>query len=145
MRFYPRLTLAVLGLLVASSPGFTGDLGTSCPVDHSRLLVYWTADGQEHPVQTAADWAIRRRQIIIGMQQAMGRLPERAHLPPLDVKVVERVERDSFIRLGITYVGADNCADPRPFVFAEGSAGRARGCDAGPAPDLAARKEGSFR
>ncbi len=112
MQFYHLLTLAVLGLLVTSSPGFATDPGTSPSVDHAQLMVYQAADGQEHPVRTAADWAIRRRQIIVGMEQAMGKLPDRSHLPPLDVKVVERVERDGFVRLGITYRGADNVRIP---------------------------------
>ena len=42
----------------------------------------------------------------------MGKLPDRSDLPPLDVKTSERVERDGFIRLGITYLGADNTRIP---------------------------------
>ncbi len=107
-----RLALACLGLLMGACSAAAGNPAAPAAADHSRLLAYWTADGGERPVQTAADWAIRRRQIIIGMQQAMGKLPDRAHLPPLDVKVVERVERDGFSRLTITYVGADNARIP---------------------------------
>jgi len=98
--------------MVVSNAGFAADPETSRSDDHSRLMVYWTADGQEHPVQNAADWAIRRRQIIAGMEQVMGKLPDRSKLPPLDVKVVERMERDGFIRLGITYLGADSARIP---------------------------------
>jgi len=104
--------LAVFGLLVGGRCGIAAEPESSRSADHSRLLVYWTPDGQEHPVQTAADWAIRRRQIIAGMEQAMGNLPDRSDLPPLDVKIGERVERDGFIRLGITYCGADNARIP---------------------------------
>jgi pimeloyl-ACP methyl ester carboxylesterase len=103
------VVLASLALLLAARCAMAEE---PAAVDHSRLMVYWTADGQEHPVQTAADWAIRRRQIIAGMEKVMGKLPDRSKLPPLDVKVIERVERDSFIRLGITYLGADNARIP---------------------------------
>lgn len=102
-----RLAVACLGLLVAACCLGAEEPAAPTAADHSRLLVYWTADGREHPVQTAADWALRRRQIITGMEQAMGKLPDRSGLPPLDIKIVERVERDGFVRLTITYVGAD--------------------------------------
>jgi hypothetical protein len=37
----------------------------------------------EHPVTTPADWARRRAHILLGMQQAMGKLPDRSKLGPL--------------------------------------------------------------
>lgn len=73
-------------------------------VDHSRLMVYWQADGQARPVNTEADWAIRRRQILQGMEAAMGPLPDRSKLPPLDVQVTERVAGDGFARQKISFV-----------------------------------------
>ncbi len=45
--------------------------------DHAALLAYRDDAGAEHPVKTAQDWAIRRRHILNGMQQAMGPLPAR--------------------------------------------------------------------
>jgi dienelactone hydrolase len=106
------LALASFVLLIAACCVVAEEPAAPAVVDHSRLMVYWMADGQEHPVRTAADWAVRRRQIIVGMERAMGKLPDRSHLPPLEVKVVERLERDGFTRLGITYVGADNARIP---------------------------------
>ena len=115
-----RLALACLGLLMGACSMAADEPAAPAAADHSRLLVCWTADGREHPVRTAADWAIRWRQILAGMEQVMGKLPDRSHLPPLGVKVVERVERDDFVRLGITYVGADGAPIPAHLYLPNG-------------------------
>lgn len=62
-------------------------------------------DAEERPVQAADDWAIRRRQIIAGLEDVMGPLPDRSHLPPLDVKIINRIEGDGYVRLSLTYQG----------------------------------------
>jgi len=72
--------------------------------DHRRLLVYRNADGCEHQVKTAADWARRRQHILEGMQRAMGKLPDRKSLLPFDVKVLERVKSEGFERRKISMV-----------------------------------------
>jgi acetyl esterase/lipase len=38
------------------------------------------------------------------MQEAMGPLPDRSKLPPLDVQVAEQVDGDGFVRLSLTYL-----------------------------------------
>ncbi len=75
--------------------------------DEERLMTYRTPEGQERPVRTAEDWAMRRRQIITGVEKVMGELPDRSRLPPLDVKIMDRVERDGYVRLSITYVAEE--------------------------------------
>lgn len=76
-------------------------------VDHSRLLTYRTPEGQDRPVRTAADWAIRRQQIEAAAEMVMGKLPDRSRLPPLDVKIIERVEKEGYVRLSLTYRAPD--------------------------------------
>ena len=61
--------------------------------DRSALLVVRDAAGGEHAIKTAEDWAIRRGHILAGMQAAMGPLPDRAKLPPLDVQISESTDR----------------------------------------------------
>lgn len=73
-------------------------------IDHSQLLVYTTPDGQQRPVLTQEDWAIRRRQIISGMEAVMGTLPDRSKMPSPEVMVLERIEGDGFVRLNIKYL-----------------------------------------
>ena len=72
--------------------------------DHSKLLIYRDADGGEHAVKTPEDWAIRRRHVLAGMQEAMGPLPDRSKLSPPDMQVKERVEEDGFVRLEISFM-----------------------------------------
>lgn len=77
--------------------------GNSSSVDHTRLMTYLDARSQEQPVQTPRDWAIRRNEILEGMQAAMGPLPDRTHLPPVDMKVTAEVKGAGFKRLTISY------------------------------------------
>jgi len=77
-------------------------------VDHSQLLVYSTPDGRQQTVKTAEDWAIRRRQILQGMELAMGNLPDRSKLHPPEVKIIDRAEGDGFTRFSITYLAEEN-------------------------------------
>jgi pimeloyl-ACP methyl ester carboxylesterase len=45
--------------------------------DHTNLMVVRDASGQERPVKTPADWAIRRGHILAHLQEVMGPLPEK--------------------------------------------------------------------
>ena len=72
-------------------------------IDHSRLLVYRAPSGTTQPVKTPVDWAERRRQIIDGMQKAMGPLPDRANLPTPDMRVHSQADGDGFTRLSIDF------------------------------------------
>ena len=71
-------------------------------VSHSDLSQYVAADGQVRRIQTASDWAIRRQQILDGMQQVMGRLPPKNDLPPLDVNIIEDKRIGDVRRLSLT-------------------------------------------
>jgi hypothetical protein len=106
------LTLVFLALASTGGQSLAGEPSAAPAVDHSRLMVYWTPDGKEHPVRSADDWAIRRRQIIAGMERVMGCLPDRSKLPPPEVKVLGKREMDGFVRLEITYLAAENESVP---------------------------------
>ena len=72
--------------------------------NHKALMVYIDEEGKERPVKTPDHWGVRRRHVLLGMQEAMGRLPARDKLPPLDVQVKERVTGEGYERLTITFV-----------------------------------------
>ncbi|NOX53418.1 MAG: alpha/beta fold hydrolase [Planctomycetes bacterium] len=72
--------------------------------DHSKLFVYKDPQGHKHPVQTPADWAIRRSHILANMQLAMGPLPDSSQRVPLDVQVLVEEETPQYIRRKITFV-----------------------------------------
>jgi len=118
MRF--RIFLLVLALAVPA-PAAGQETAPSYP-DHSCLLVYRDAGGEEHPVRTAEDWAIRRRHILEGMQEAMGPLPDRSKLPPLDMQVAERVEEDGFSRLTISLLAEESDRLPAYLYLPKGLA-----------------------
>lgn len=96
-------SLLLCGLGLAACRGFADPPA----VDHSQLMVYQASDGQR-PVHTAEDWALRRQQIIAGMEAVMGSLRDRSQLPPLDVKVVGQIECDGYTQLSITYLAGED-------------------------------------
>ncbi|MDA2937252.1 alpha/beta fold hydrolase, partial [Acidobacteria bacterium AH-259-A15] len=71
--------------------------------DHSKLLVYQDAHGERQTVKTPADWAIRRSHILGGMQTVMGELPDPSGRVPLDIRIVEELERPKYVLRKITY------------------------------------------
>ncbi|HEV3136456.1 MAG TPA: PVC-type heme-binding CxxCH protein, partial [Pirellulales bacterium] len=70
--------------------------------NHRQLRVWRDAEG-EHPVNTPEDWAKRRAHILLGMQQAMGTLPDRSKLGPLDIRVTDELKGPGFTRLTLSF------------------------------------------
>src|SRR5437764_14054275 len=105
--------IILLVLLLRSASGAT---------DHTRPLVYVDERGNEHPVKTPADWARRRAAILAGMQQAMGALPDRSNLPPLDVKVSGQTKGDGFTRVTLTFVAEGSDRVPADLYLPTSSA-----------------------
>jgi acetyl esterase/lipase len=70
--------------------------------NHRDLLEFRDADGKPHPVKTPADWHIRRKHIVASMEQAMGKLPDRTQLVPLDMQTSEDTEQDGVRRLTVS-------------------------------------------
>src|SRR4051794_28220826 len=63
---------------------------TSSPhIEHQYLSYYLRDDGTRASIHTVADWQHRRRQILAGMQEAMGPLPRPKSPVPLDVQILE--------------------------------------------------------
>ncbi len=72
-------------------------------LDRNDLLQYRDSQGQIRPVKKAADWALRRAEIVRGMQEVMGEMPGEDRRVPLDPRVVEELDRGTYIRRLITY------------------------------------------
>src|SRR5262245_58472587 len=92
------ITILLLGLLGtiparAQTPSYP---------DHAKLMVWRDAEGQEHPVRSAQDWAKRRAHILAHMQEVMGPLPDASRKVPLDPKVIEEVRFDTHTRRKLT-------------------------------------------
>ena len=72
--------------------------------DHARLMHYVDAQGREHPVGDRNDWKHRRAHILLGMQAAMGPLPDRGQLPAVDIKYTpEKLSGQGFVRETLTF------------------------------------------
>lgn len=114
------------GLILVVTGGF---LLVAAPTDtpeypnHRQLMVYRDAAG-EHPVKTPQDWAKRRAHILAGMQQAMGPLPDRSNLAPLDVHITETFEGPTFTRYKLTYLSEKNDRVPAYLFVPKGLNGR---------------------
>ena len=70
-----------------------------------NLLVYRDATGATGPVRTTAEWPQRRAEIVRGMETVMGAYPG-ATSPkrvPLDVRIEEEIDRDTYVLRRITY------------------------------------------
>ena len=77
------------------------------PENHAFLLSYRDDAGADQPVRNTADWARRREQILAGMHQAMGKLPSREKLVPLDVRVSEEVREAKYTRQTLSIAADD--------------------------------------
>ncbi|HVC97183.1 MAG TPA: alpha/beta fold hydrolase [Pirellulales bacterium] len=91
--------------------------------NHSKLLVYIDDHGREQPVTTLDNWARRKADIAAGMQRAMGPLPSRDDLPPLDMRVTETSKVNGLTRLKLTFVAEENDRVPAWLFLPERAAG----------------------
>ena len=81
-------------------------------LDREDLLQFRGADGRIQAVKTAEDWQKRRTEIVRGMQQVMGRMPDDERRVPLDVKIIEEADAGSYIRRLIMYQSEPDSRTP---------------------------------
>jgi len=74
----------------------------------SDLLSYRNSAGIKRPVNTLAEWKLKKEQIIDSLQMAMGRLPDRSNLPALDIQITDSVKEEHYNRLTISFTVAEN-------------------------------------
>ena len=67
-----------------------GSIATSAPrySEHQDLSYYLDDRRQRHGIETPSDWHIRRKQILQHIEAVMGKLPNVAALPSLDIQIV---------------------------------------------------------
>ena len=71
--------------------------------DHSKLMVVRDATGNEKPVVTKADWAVRVAHLRANMQLVMGPLPDNARRVPFDVETVTEERTDNYLRRKVKF------------------------------------------
>lgn len=120
-RFYMLacLVYAFCSMVVSSAPPRYPDKKT--------LLVYQDADGQSHPVRTAADWERRRAHILANMQEVMGLLPGATRKVPLDVRYTEEVEFPKYVRKKLTFAVEPGDRVPAFLLIPKGLTGKVPG------------------
>lgn len=72
------------------------------------LLSYIDKSGQIKPVKNHKEWQIKRKQVLAGMQEAMGPLPQVKGLPTPKIEVKETTEFKTFTRQSIRFLAAPN-------------------------------------
>ncbi len=75
--------------------------------ERDLMMLRSDRDGSR-PVVSEKDWDARRREILDGMQEVMGKLPDRDRLPPLDLRIVDVREEETFVRKTIRLTAAEN-------------------------------------
>jgi acetyl esterase/lipase len=118
------VVVPLLAIFFAAGTGIAEPTRPARAANRPPLLSYRDSQGRDQPVKTAEDWAIRRRQIQQGMEAAMGPLPDRAKLPPLDVQISERYECDGFMRLALSYASGEGDRVPAYLFLPRGRPGR---------------------
>ncbi len=74
------------------------------------LLSYTDSSGLKRYGDTIVKkWDEKKRQRILkNMEKAMGKLPQRSGLPPLDIRVTDSVKEDTYTRYTINFTVAEN-------------------------------------
>ena len=71
--------------------------------DHAETMVVIAGEGGPRPIETRADWAVRRAHILASVEAVMGPLPGEGRRVPLDVDRVESVIENGYTRTKLTY------------------------------------------
>ena len=74
------------------------DTEPATSLTHGNTLWYTDGDGHQYAVKSPADWEKRRAEILKNMQAVMGPVPDRSHLPPLDLKITATLQGAGYQR-----------------------------------------------
>src|SRR5690606_27676208 len=81
--------------------------GCHTPSTEKDLLTFVDGSGKYTSVKTTEDWKIKRKQVLLGMEEAMGKLPSREGLPPMDITYSDSLNTDNYTRYTIRFTVAD--------------------------------------
>ncbi len=71
--------------------------------DKNDLLKHIDARGDAHAITRAEQWKTRRADILANIRSALGPTPGRSFRAPLDIKVIEEVKLEAYMRRKISY------------------------------------------
>lgn len=103
--FTPNVENEVMGLVLRAlgRDEGTGVLEAPLYEDKTRLLRYIDAHGKERPITSRGEWQLRRQHILANVRRVLGPVPGRAWRVPLELEVLETVERDTYTQKKIAY------------------------------------------
>lgn len=122
-RYHPIASLAAALLTLVAGAVFADEPAASSY--HGQPMVYRDATGKEVPITDAAGWAKRRAQILAGMQEAMGPLPDAGRKVPLDVRIEGEENLGKFIRKKLTFATEKDDRVPAYLLVPVGLKGKA--------------------
>lgn len=100
----PAITLVLAALCCVPAAVSAEPPASSVPrLPRDNLLLYRDDAGRPVPVTTLDQWALRRAEILRGMQSVMGALPGDEKRCPLDVQTEEEVDCGAYVRRLISY------------------------------------------
>ena len=89
--------------LALSLTAFLGAAPAPTRLPRENLLVFRNESGAVVPVASPRDWAQRRAEIIAGFESVVGKLPGQEKKVPLDMQVLEEIDRGSHVLRLIEY------------------------------------------
>ncbi len=87
----------------------------------NNLLQFHDAGGHVQPAITPSEWKQRREEILQGMQDVTGSLPDNDRRVPLDVKVIEEANAGTYVRRLITYQSEPGSRTPAYLCIPKGA------------------------
>jgi dienelactone hydrolase len=89
--------------------------------DHADLSVVIDGEGEARPIETPADWAVRRAHILDHVERVMGRLPGGERRVPLDPEYGDPVSEDGYRRIHVAYAAEPGDRVPAWLLIPDGA------------------------
>ncbi len=112
MDFTTKLLVTILMVIFSGRNSHAVNLPATCSGGggglKDSLLYFMDRSGKSTMVKHLPDWQRKRQQILEGMEQAMGKLPDRKNLPDLKVQLIDSVSEADHVRYTIRFTVVEN-------------------------------------
>ena len=113
-----HLIVSLCAATCATHAASADELNGSSP--RTQLFSFQDNDGSVQPVKTTEDWAIVRREVLLGMERAMGPLPDRSDLGPFRFTKQSLFEGQGFQRWNISIASGESDRIPAHLYLPNG-------------------------
>ena len=122
--YHIAMRITLLWLVAGIGAGFAAAEERPA-LDHANPMLYLDEKGIVQPIKTSRDWEQRRGQILEGMQQVMGPLPDEKRKTPLDLQISQTAELDGYTRKTITFAAEKDDRVPAYLLIPRNLRGKA--------------------